>query len=146
MADPTEITGHRMILNLGHTAAHALETVSGFGLLHGEAVALGLRVACHLGEQLGVWTPQASLQVDGWLQHAQLPLFVSEVLPKEGPFPAVDVLKAMQGDKKSSSRGLRWVIPTATSSQTLGAVDIRTDVTQHHIQQALAHIGIHNAR
>ncbi|MDH4378838.1 MAG: 3-dehydroquinate synthase [Vampirovibrionales bacterium] len=141
-ADPTESTGHRMILNLGHTAAHALETVSGFGLLHGEAVALGLRVACHVGEQLGVWSPQASLQMDTWLQQAKLPCSVSEVLDKEVHFLLADVLKAMQGDKKSNSSGLRWVIPTATSGQTLGAVQIRSDVTQHQIQQALTHIGI----
>ena len=40
--DPHERTGLRATLNLGHTLAHALETVGGYELLHGEAVAVGL--------------------------------------------------------------------------------------------------------
>src|SRR3954454_14116641 len=41
-ADPQERTGLRATLNLGHTLAHALESVGGYELLHGEAVAVGL--------------------------------------------------------------------------------------------------------
>ena len=41
--DPYEQTGYRFLLNLGHTLGHALEVES--KLPHGEAVALGLRVA-----------------------------------------------------------------------------------------------------
>ena len=41
-ADPEERTGLRATLNLGHTLAHALETAGGYGLTHGEAVAIGL--------------------------------------------------------------------------------------------------------
>ena len=40
--DPQERTGLRATLNLGHTLAHALESVGGYELLHGEAVAVGL--------------------------------------------------------------------------------------------------------
>ena len=42
--DPHERTGLRATLNLGHTLAHALESVGGYELLHGEAVAVGSRV------------------------------------------------------------------------------------------------------
>ncbi len=42
-ADEREETGHRAVLNYGHTFAHALEAVTGYGqLLHGEAVAIGM--------------------------------------------------------------------------------------------------------
>ena len=41
-ADPQERTGIRATLNHGHTLAHALESVGGYELLHGEAVAVGL--------------------------------------------------------------------------------------------------------
>ena len=44
-ADPREESGHRRILNLGHTAGHGLETL--YGLSHGGAVAWGL-AACAL--------------------------------------------------------------------------------------------------
>ena len=40
--DPDERTGMRATLNYGHTLAHALETAGGYGLTHGEAVAVGL--------------------------------------------------------------------------------------------------------
>ena len=50
--DPTE-KGERRLLNLGHTLGHALESASGYALLHGEAVGMGLIAACHLSESLG---------------------------------------------------------------------------------------------
>ena len=51
--DPRE-AGERRLLNLGHTLGHALETASGYGLLHGEAVGLGLLGACLLAEEQGL--------------------------------------------------------------------------------------------
>jgi shikimate kinase/3-dehydroquinate synthase len=48
LADPYETEGRRTILNLGHTFAHALEAGSGYGVPHGEAVALGLLAALRL--------------------------------------------------------------------------------------------------
>ena len=44
----------RMLLNLGHTFAHAIESVAGYGkYLHGEAVAMGLLLAVKLSAELG---------------------------------------------------------------------------------------------
>jgi shikimate kinase / 3-dehydroquinate synthase len=48
LSDPYEREGHRAILNLGHTFAHALEAASGYELRHGDAVALGLLAALRL--------------------------------------------------------------------------------------------------
>ena len=54
LSDPLE-KGRRSVLNLGHTFAHALEAASGYGLRHGEAVALGLTAALRLSiEHLGL--------------------------------------------------------------------------------------------
>jgi 3-dehydroquinate synthetase len=47
LRDPRE-RGPRAILNLGHTFAHALEAGAGYGVSHGQAVALGLRAALRL--------------------------------------------------------------------------------------------------
>lgn len=51
--DPTE-AGRRAILNFGHTVGHALELLGGYAILHGEAVAAGMRVEARMGERLGV--------------------------------------------------------------------------------------------
>ncbi len=45
--------GRRAILNYGHTLGHALETATDHRLAHGEAVAIGLIYAAHLGRELG---------------------------------------------------------------------------------------------
>jgi shikimate kinase / 3-dehydroquinate synthase len=51
LSDPFETEGRRAWLNLGHTFAHALEAGSGFGVSHGDAVALGLLAALRLSKQ-----------------------------------------------------------------------------------------------
>jgi 3-dehydroquinate synthase len=51
--DPTE-TGRRAILNFGHTVGHAIEALEGYTVLHGEAVAAGMRVEARWGEILGI--------------------------------------------------------------------------------------------
>ena len=49
--DERERTGHRALLNLGHTIGHAIESAT--GMLHGEAVGLGLVAACRVSRALG---------------------------------------------------------------------------------------------
>lgn len=44
----------RVLLNLGHTVGHAIESASDYDLLHGEAVGLGLRAAARLSERKGL--------------------------------------------------------------------------------------------
>jgi len=50
--DYRELTGYRMVLNLGHTVAHALEKASGYTIPHGEAVAMGLVVELEASRML----------------------------------------------------------------------------------------------
>src|SRR5207342_2268446 len=46
--------GERMLLNFGHTFGHAIEAAQGYGgLLHGEAVAVGMHLAAKLSSALG---------------------------------------------------------------------------------------------
>ena len=45
--------GVRALLNYGHTFAHAIEQLANFSMRHGEAVAIGMMAAAHLGHALG---------------------------------------------------------------------------------------------
>lgn len=46
--------GIRMILNYGHTVGHALETVSGYEILHGQAIAAGMIIANKIAAVKGI--------------------------------------------------------------------------------------------
>ena len=62
MEEDTRDTGLRMILNFGHTFGHALEKLHNFQeLSHGEAVGIGMVMACQVGEKLGV-TPAGTAE------------------------------------------------------------------------------------
>lgn len=68
-------TGRRALLNLGHTFAHALEAETGYGdgLLHGEAVAIGMVLAFDLSARMGLCTPAEATRVRSHLDAAGLP-------------------------------------------------------------------------
>lgn len=53
--DERDREGRRILLNYGHTFAHALEAATAYrAFLHGEAVALGMRMAAHMAERLDI--------------------------------------------------------------------------------------------
>jgi 3-dehydroquinate synthase len=68
-------TGRRALLNLGHTFAHALEAEAGYsdGLLHGEAVSIGMVLAFDLSARMGLCTPAEATRVRSHLDAAGLP-------------------------------------------------------------------------
>jgi 3-dehydroquinate synthase len=125
-ADERETSGGRAVLNYGHTFAHALETVSGYGeLLHGEAVSIGMMCAARLAERLG--------RINGELVRRQLSLLESLGLPTNLPAANADeLLDVMSRDKKSESGRLRFVLPAR-----LGHVELVGDVDEDDARAAL---------
>lgn len=101
-ADERE-TGLRAILNYGHTAGHAIEAAAGFGdVLHGEAVAVGMRVAGRLSiVELGC--PSEDI---GW----QDEMIGRCGLPTTLVFDLERVLGHMRADKKNVGDQLGWVL------------------------------------
>jgi shikimate kinase / 3-dehydroquinate synthase len=69
--DELERTGQRAMLNLGHTVGHAIESET--GLLHGEAIGLGLVVACRVSHALGLAPAALAATVSQALQRTGLP-------------------------------------------------------------------------
>lgn len=95
--------GRRAILNYGHTLAHALETVGGYGLRHGEAVAIGLvyaaELAAHLGRIDAAEVDRHRRVVSGY----DLPTRIPEGVDGS------DLVAVMHRDKKAV-RGLTFVL------------------------------------
>jgi 3-dehydroquinate synthase len=95
--------GRRAILNFGHTVAHAIEAVSGFTLLHGEAVAIGMAVEASLGTRLGITRPGVAEVVHDALAAWGLPTELPDVT-------ADDMLAAMRIDKKARSGSVKFAL------------------------------------
>ncbi len=102
-ADEHERTGVRAVLNYGHTVAHALETATGHALLHGEAVAIGLVFAAHLGAVLERVPPELPVKTEGLVAGLGLPTYAPPGLRAD------DLLTIMARDKKSGG-GLTFVL------------------------------------
>jgi 3-dehydroquinate synthase len=96
--DPHE-RGERRMLNFGHTLGHALETVTGYAIQHGHAVALGMVLEAQVGEWLGVTRPGTAARVGTLVRSAGLPYRLPEGLDPER------LLAATKHDKKAR-RGL----------------------------------------
>ncbi len=62
--DPYETRGIREVLNFGHTIGHAVESLSGFKLSHGEAVGLGILAALDVGRAMGVTSEIVAAEVE----------------------------------------------------------------------------------
>lgn len=103
MKDELE-SGLREILNLGHTVGRAVETVSGYRLLHGEAVAIGLCAEVRLSRRLGYMTDNEVNSVEALLKKASLPTNIPDYIDRE------ELVKKLYTDKKVRDGKLRFVL------------------------------------
>jgi 3-dehydroquinate synthase len=87
--------GVRKTLNFGHTLGHAVELCSGYGVLHGEAVAIGMVYEAALAERLGIAAPGTASRVRRPIVSAGL----SDTLPAS--ITSNEVVAATRGDKKA---------------------------------------------
>jgi 3-dehydroquinate synthase len=99
--DPEE-AGDRRLLNFGHTLGHALEAEVGYGrMLHGDAVAHGLRFALRLSVARGG---------DAAFARRLLGLLDRLGVPPLPPLSAGALLARIARDKKAREAGLAWVL------------------------------------
>ncbi len=116
----------RITLNLGHSLGHAVEAAARYrDLLHGEAVAYGLRAACDIGEAIGLTPPDRRARIVALLD--ALGLGVAPL-----PYPLDTVLAHLGRDKKHAGGRLRWVLPTDSG------VEVRSDVPDDVVARAAA--------
>ena len=98
-ADEAE-SGLRRVLNFGHTAGHAFETL--YGLPHGHAVGLGMRVAMQLSEQHTSLSPETGIQLLHLLKGFGLPVNI--------PHDEEAVMNLLVTDKKRRNDGIEYVL------------------------------------
>jgi 3-dehydroquinate synthase len=109
-ADEREETGQRALLNLGHTFGHALEAYAGYSdrLLHGEAIAIGMRLAFSFSVELGLCPADDAARAARHFEGVGLPVDIAAI-PGGTPTPQ-ELLRLMAQDKKVKSGKLALVL------------------------------------
>jgi len=126
--------GERALLNFGHTFGHALEAETGFGdaLLHGEAVALGMRMAFDFSARLGLCAAAESARVRRHYAAVGLPLALADA--GNLPLPAPDaLLRHMRHDKKVRDGKITLILARA-----IGDAFIKPEIPEAQIRDFLA--------
>jgi shikimate kinase / 3-dehydroquinate synthase len=97
-------SGERRVLNFGHTLGHALEAAARYeGLLHGEAVSIGMVAALRIGHERGITPAPLVERVTRLLRCLGLPVELDPVLGKKAvPFLGLD--------KKIEAGAIRFVL------------------------------------
>src|SRR5688572_2380453 len=127
-ADERE-SGLRVILNYGHTIGHALEAATGYRhLLHGEAVAIGMRGAGFIARERGTLAADAFAAQQSLLGRFGLPDRAEDV-------SADDLLGPLSRDKKARGSTIQWVL-----ADGIGSVTTARDVTPEELGAALREI------
>jgi len=130
-ADPEE-RGLRQTLNFGHTVGHAVEARSGYGLLHGEAVAIGMATEAWLAEELGFACAGTRRAVLDLLAAYDLPCTVPPDLSAD------QLIETMLHDKKVRAGAVRFALPAAIGRMAQSADGAWTvDVAREEIVRAI---------
>ncbi len=125
-------SGRRQVLNFGHTVGHAIEARSGYALLHGEAVAVGMAVESWLAEACGAAQHGTRQGVLDLIERCDLPTAVPPTVS------TADLLESMQHDKKVRAGALRFALPCSIGAMAQSADGAWTvEIARDQIERAL---------
>ena len=114
----------RQILNLGHSIAHALESIYGFNISHGSAVAIGIVAETILSHQMG------------YLSLSTLNIIVdvfSKYLPERKiPISKEEILIFLQRDKKNREGNIHFVL-----LEEVGKVKLHEKFISHPVDKKM---------
>lgn len=127
MKDERE-SGLREILNLGHTVGRAIETVSNYRLLHGEALAIGMAAQVQLSARLGYMSEKEAERVIALYNRAGLSTEIPSYIDREA------LVKKLYTDKKVRDGKLRFVLQKGIGD----VVEFSSGVFARPIEEALA--------
>jgi len=118
--------GLRNILNCGHTVGHAIESVSGLQVWHGEAVAIGMLVEARISNKLGMLAQNDVIRLRSLIARADLPTEIPNL-------EVAKIIQAMKHDKKILRGKLRFALP-----KSIGNVFITDEVSSSLVEQVLS--------
>ena len=126
-ADEYETKDIRALLNFGHTIGHGIEASLPYGeMLHGEAIALGIRAALFLSEKHSGLAPSDSGKILSALRHFRLPLTLPDSIP------TATVMDRLSRDKKFKFGQIRFV-----SLSQIGKAQVIESVTPADLEAAI---------
>jgi 3-dehydroquinate synthetase len=103
--DPYERLGRRILLNCGHTVAHAIEKATDYKVSHGEAVAIGCVEEAKIASRRGLAPAEWPEEIAGEFAKAGLPTSMPDGL-------GIDMLiPLMRGDKKREGGAVVFALP-----------------------------------
>ena len=122
----------REILNLGHTVGRAIETVSDYKLLHGEALSIGMVAQVTLGCKLGFLTKEERDRVIALQKKVGLPVEIPDYIDREA------LVKKLYTDKKVRDGKLRFVFQKGIGEvMTFGEDVYARPVAEEEIREIL---------
>lgn len=120
-------SGLRAILNFGHTIGHAMEALSDYvGLLHGEAIAIGMCCAAELSVRRSGLSREEADRIRALIAAYGLPTTIGE------KFNVNDLREAMQLDKKNVAGKQRFVL-----LKRLGEAFVSDAVTDRDVEEVI---------
>ncbi len=120
-------SGLRAVLNFGHTFAHGIETLTDYSkFTHGEAVAIGMKLAFELSLKLGKIDKEYYLSAFNLIDKFNLAPNYKLGLPKD------KFINVMMSDKKVLKSKIRLVLPVSK-----GRVEIFDNITVEDIKTVL---------
>ncbi len=121
----------RRVLNFGHTIGHAVESVSGFSLLHGEAVAVGIIGACRIAERHGVSSAGVGERAETVLEKLGMTLKLPDGIKTE------ELIETMKRDKKASGGNPRYVLLKDIGAVAEAGGDYAAEVPLETIEEVI---------
>lgn len=122
-----EERGVRKILNYGHTIGHAVEAASGFELIHGLAVAIGMIAAARLSVLRKTMSGVESERIYSLISAYGMPVSIPGHMNRSA------IKKYMKSDKKAEGGKVNFVLP-----ETIGSTYLTDDVGEEMLDRVLA--------
>jgi 3-dehydroquinate synthase len=122
----------REVLNYGHTMAHAIEKATGYGVRHGEAVALGMVYVAELARLAGRLDAAVAARHERVLEAVGLPIRFDSAGVRT---PFDELLATMRVDKKARGSKLRFVV-----LDDIGRPAILADPPEDQLRAAYDHL------